>query len=223
MPEKEENVPAYTDGIEGQEGKVDEEMVGRIDTFNTVLINLMHSEQTKNETLTMLKDDGDEDDSESDPFISIPNAAVTINDMGVALMAESGVTVDFAVQLAGSSLLINDLIQLGYAAELWDELSTEEIKAIYEDALQIVIERGLKDGSIDPIQLQLDAEGLMDENQKSAGSQLAQEKGLGEEPSEQAVMEQHGRSRELKAKQDASSRVAKEKDRALQMQPEGGM
>lgn len=205
-----EQVPAYTDGLPQEGQQVDPELQKKVDTFGVVLIEVMHSDQTKQETLNMLKG---EDETTSDPFIAIPDAAVAVNDMAVALMSDSGAVPDFAVQLSGSVLIINDLIQLGIASGLWDDLGEEDIKMIYEDTLQIVIERGLADGSIDPIQLQLDAEGFMDENQKTVGGKLALEKGLGKEPSQQAMNEQFAQGRERKVMKGATAKAAKDKQR----------
>ena len=213
----EENVPAYTDAMSqaGSE-EIDPQTKSRIEAFNVVLMNIMHSEQTREEVLNMLKDDGDDDEATNDPFLTIPNAAVSINDMAVTLMAEKQIKVGFDIQLAGSVLVLNDLVELGIATKLWEELPEEDVAMIYEDTLQIVIERGLEDGSIDPIQLQLDAESLMNEDQKRGGDALAQEKGLGAEPSSQAMSEQHAQGRERKAMEEATSKAAKEKQTALQ-------
>jgi len=206
-----EEVNGYGDASMGE---VDEKTKSQVDAFSVVLMNVMHSEQMAGQTMKMLS--AGQEDGQSDPYLVIPKAAVTINDMAVNMMAETGEEVGFDVQLAGSSLLMNDLIQLGYANNLWPKMSQEEIAAVYEDTVQVVIERGLKDGSIDPIQLQVDAEKAMNPDQKRMGDALAQENGMEVEPSNASIMEQHAVGRERSALATKTKQDAKQKQSAMQ-------
>ena len=182
-------VDKYTGGMPpgggGQE--VDPKIQGQIDSFKSVLMKVMHSKETRGGVLDILK-------SSEDPFSTFPTAAVAINDMAVSLMSKGGNQVSFAVQLGASEYLISDLLHLGYAAAGWDELAEEEVKSLYEDTIQIVISRGLNDGSIDPIQLQLEGQDLMTEDQRRAGDMMAKDADIPSDPSQQVMMEQYSNS-----------------------------
>lgn len=155
-----------------------------VDQYIQVLTELLHSPKSSDSVVGILT-------ASPDPFDSVPQAAVSVNDMGVNMMKQSGIDVHFGIQLAASSFLITDLIDLGYAAAGWEELTDEDIAGIYEDTLQIVIKRGLDDGSIDPIQLQLEVEPMMDENQMAGGKHLQAQAGLEDAPSKGAMVDQH--------------------------------
>ena len=241
MPEQEqtqEGVPSYTSGQEGQE-EMDPQMKKKVETYETVLINLMHSEETKGGVIEALAQ-GDFDTEENapdknapgpaegssgmprnqnqtgDPLVSVPEVAVNLNDTAVAMMTDSGAVPDFGVQLAASALLIDDLIQLGQAAKLWPDVQKNEVEAIYEDTLQIVIERGLADGSIDPIQLQLDVEPLMNDDQSRAGQALAKNGNLSAEPSQASMTEQYAQGKVRNAASAGAQAKGKEKQTAMQ-------
>jgi hypothetical protein len=176
-------VDKYTDKAQpGQE--VSEKDSKAVANYVQVLTELLHSPKSRDSVTDTLT-------SAQDPFLVIPQTAMSTNDMGVNLMKQSGIEVPFGIQLAASTYLISDLIHLGYAAAGWEQLEEEDIASIYEDTIQMVIERGLEDGSIDPIQLQLEVEPMLDENQRAGGDALAQQTGLGNEPSQGAMVNQH--------------------------------
>lgn len=156
----------------------------QVDQYIQVLTELLHSPKSRDSVTDTLT-------ASPDPFDSVPLAAMKTNDMGVNLMKQSGVDVHFGIQLAASTFLISDLLHLGYAAAGWEQLDQQEMADIYEDTVQMVIERGLEDGSIDPIQLQLETEPLMTENQRAGGNALGQQGGVPEELQQGAMIEQH--------------------------------
>lgn len=164
-----------------------------IEKYNTVLMTLLHSEKTRDKVMDILSS------GQGDIFTSVPQAAVTVNDMGVNLMGQSGGVVSPGTQLGSSQYLIEDLIQLGMAKGLWEEPTEEELLGLVEDTIQIVIERGLADGSIDPIQLQLEVEPLMNEDQKRVGVMMQEEQSMASEPSQEAVVDQYVNSQMTKA------------------------
>jgi len=200
-------VESYTTGIEGGEGgQVDDRTKGQVEDYVSILMHLIHGEETRATVMEILTGDPK---SPSDPFMGVPQAAVSVNDMGVNLMKQSGAGVSFTVQLGASVFLINDLIELGYAAGLWEKQDEQETAALFEDSMQIVIERGLADGSIDPIQLQLDTESLMSEDQRRAGDSLAAASGMESKPSQQAMTQQYADEQVRKVKQSASKASSK--------------
>lgn len=180
--------------------------------YETVLKNLIHGKQTRDEVIEMLKG--------GDAIMSVPQAAMTINDMAMDTMEKGGIKPDASVQMVASAYLIDDLIQLGEAAGAF---KTEEgdLDHIMEDTYQMYIERGLKDKTIDPIQLQLEAEKAMTPEQMAGGLAV----GHGEvprRPSQEAMINQQveGEVNRRTQAQSASQakKQAQEKQKALAQQ-----
>jgi hypothetical protein len=127
--------------------------------YETILKNILHGKETREQVLGMLTDD---------PLTSLPEAAMNVNDIAMRTMESGGVKVSAEVQMVASSFLLDDLSMLGEASQKFT-LEDGDMEAILEDTFQIYIKRGLDDGSIDPIQLQLETEKLMTEEQIAAG------------------------------------------------------
>lgn len=218
-----ENYTSAVDQGEGQE--MDPKVAKQLESYVMILMNIIHGKESAGMVMDVLKSGADEEGAEADPFNTVPQAAMAINDMALQITSSEGIDINFSTQLGGSAYLIPDLLELGVAANLWEELSEEDVAAVFEDTLEMVITRGLKDGSIDPIQLQLDVEPLMSKNQKSAGDAFASELGLESEPSQQAMSDQHANSRVRKAeamstKQQAQKKAA-EANQAVDQQAQG--
>jgi hypothetical protein len=163
-----------------------QEIIKKAKGYETVLKNLIHGNKTRDEVIEMLKAGGD-------AITSVPQAAMTINDMGLATMKQGGITVEPSVQMVASAYLIDDLMELGEASQAFT-LEEGSVDAIMEDTYQMYIERGLTDKSIDPIQLQLEAEQAMTEEQTAAGLVM----GGGElpmRPTQQAMTEQYAQGK----------------------------
>ena len=203
------SVPSKSEAQEYSEtGQLDPAINNDISNYSSVLMNLIHNEKTAQEVMAMLTGDPE---SPSDPFITVPQAALNINDMAVNLMKQSGHDITLDLQIASSIYLVSDLIELGIASDLWADLSEEDIGGVFEDFLQLVIERGLKDGSIDPIQLQLEAEQFMPEDMKKASLEEAEMRGMGSEPSQQAMTQQYANQQVNKERQGAAKTQAQQK------------
>lgn len=219
-PEK--ALPPQDVGQQGEGAAADpktQEILKKAKGYETVLMNLIHGEQTREEAVGMLK-------SNPDPLVAVPQAAMSINDMGLMTMEQGGIKVEPAVQLVASQYLIDDLIKLGQAAGAYQEEVTEDdVAGIVEDTYQMYIERGLIDKSIDPIQLQIEAEKFMTEEQAAAGVVLGQGK-VPEQPTQQAMTEQYALQREHQAVQGVKAGQAKkqaqQKQQALQQRMSQG-
>lgn len=164
--------------------QVDPQVKQKIEGYSTVLINLIHDDKTANEVLNMLK---------GDPFITVPSTANHVNETGVNLMKHAGMDVTTDIQFGASSVLISDLIDTGNAAGVFTEdvTSQDQIQAIMEDTYQLYIQKGLKNKTIDPIKLQLDAEQFMTPEMKNVGDKLMQKHAVPAEPDKRAVIDQY--------------------------------
>lgn len=184
-----------------------------VDKYVQVLTELIHSPKSRDSVVNTIT-------SAPDPFDVVPQAAVSTNDMGVSLMKQNGTEIGFGIQLSASTFLITELIHLGYAAAGWEDLSEEEFAGIYEDTIQMVIERGLADGSIDPIQLQLEVEPLLDENQRAGAKAFQQEAGVADEPSQAAMVDQQvsGAVRQKEGQMTKQQALSRQKEAQTQPQ-----
>ena len=212
-----------------------QEILKKAKGYETVLKKLIHGEKTRDEVITMIK-------SNPDPYIVAPQVAVTVNDMGLNTMKQGGVEVERSVQMVASQFLIDDILLLGQGAAGW-EVTDELTQAVVEDTYQVYVERGLKDKSIDPIQLQLEAQEVMSEEQLAAGLVMGEAKGTPQQPSEEVMTEQYadkkthtalqgqrekGLAREAKGKQQALSQgqaqqIAQNQQQQQQQHPQRGI
>jgi hypothetical protein len=169
--------------------------------YETVLMNILHGKKTRDQVIEVLK-------SNPDPYITVPQAAMTVNDMGVMTMKRGGIDVEPGVQLVASQLLLNDLFELGQASEAF-ELQEGDIEAIIEDTFQSYVERGLKDKSIDPIQLQLETQQIMTDEQAAAGAVMGHGS-VPMQPDRRAVMEHEVQSRVHQEREKDGAKQAKQ-------------
>jgi len=150
--------------------------------YKTILTKLMHSPKKQEVTMELL--------SAGPPQISVPNAALTINQEAEMIMEKKGIKISQASKLAGSVFLVSDLIELGNASGVFGQETVDEQEAqlIYQDTLQDYIQRGLKDKTIDPMELQQQVEPLMTQEQKAVGMKFAQGTGVPMKPTSQQVI-----------------------------------
>ncbi len=119
--------------------------------YKTLLTKIMHSKENRANVIQALS-------SYSDPNLAVPAVAMMITDQADKI---AGQPVPNDIKMGLSPYLVTDLIALGQASKLWGAPTEEDAKAIYQDTVQDYIQRGLADGTIDPIELQAQAEPLM--------------------------------------------------------------
>jgi hypothetical protein len=202
-PMRDQEVEPMAPPAEGQDGSKDpnvQKVIKEAKGYETVLMELMHGKKTRDQVIKMLK-------AAPDPFVTVPQAAMTINDMGVDMMKRGGAPVSVGAQLAASHFILDDLLQLGQACQAF-EWNEEDLPALVEDAYQMYIERGLKDRSIDPIQLQVEAQKAMTEEQMAGGLVLGHGK-TPQQPDRRAMIEQYADGKARKATDRVGAMQAK--------------
>lgn len=184
----------------------------RIDSYVVALMNELHGSETRDDVLDILKNG-------KDPYIGIPEAAMVVNDAAVAKFEQNGVNVDLNTQFNASIYLVNDLMELGSKFGFF-EVTQDDFAPLLEDSLQTYVERGLKDGTIDPIELQLTAEKFTTENQRIAGLYYGQENGVPPAPQQQQIIHQiqQNAAREATEKERKRQAVAAGQQQKLQQQ-----
>jgi len=112
--------------------------------YANALLKAVHSKKTRSKVHEML--------GSTYPEVSVPRTVLLINDMVEKKAREGGKPPSLETLLYANSLLINDLIEVGNLAQVWDKPVEEEerVGSILQDTMQKYIQKGLKDGTIDP-------------------------------------------------------------------------
>jgi hypothetical protein len=146
------------------------------------LMKLLHSKETSPMVDDMLKNGGD-------PKVTIPKVAMLVNQK----MADAtGKVPSLRTALAAFMYLVGDLIELGNKAGFFNIETEEDISVILKATLQAYIEKGLKDGTIDPVELQKEIEPLLSEEQRTMGSEAANGSGLPMDANHDTAMASYG-------------------------------
>lgn len=190
----------------------DKKKQDKIDSYVVALMNELHGSETRDDVLDILKNG-------KDPYIGIPEAAMAVNDAAVAKFEQNGVKVDLNTQFNASQYLVNDLMEIGSKFGFF-EVTQDDFAPLLEDSLQTYVERGLKDGTIDPVELQLTAEKFTSENQRIAGLYHGQENGVPPAPQQQQIIHQiqQNAAREATAEEKKKQAVAAGQQQKQQQQ-----
>lgn len=166
------------------------------------LMKMLHSPKTGGKVVEMLKS--------APPEKSIPQAAMMINGQFEAMLGEKGQKASLETRLMGGVYLVSDLVEIGDAAAAWEQpLDPEnDLPLLLEGTIQMYIEKGLADGTIDPIELQQKVEPLMSDEHRQLGLEAANMTGIPTEPDQSTAMEAYASQRERKVMDKASNQQA---------------
>jgi hypothetical protein len=187
-----------------QKGKIPPGLQRQIDDITAMAMHMIHSDDTKQSVLNMLK-------SHEEPEAAIPPTANYIMNRIEASANKRRTKIGNDIKLAAAQYIVTDLAILGKKAGIWesDIESEEELGNVLKDTMQTYIRKGLKDKTIDPIQLQQEAEGLLSPEQRESGISMGQEFGVPPEPTtgmavrsyaDKAVQGERSKNAELQAK-----------------------
>lgn len=117
------------------------------------------------------------------PEQSIPSTALQLTKTISDSFSKGGQKVEESVKLSGAMYLVSDLAEIGNTAGLWPKpVSPQDGTKLLQQVVTKYIHEGLRDKSIDPIQLQTDATKLFNEKQTEIGTKVQKELGLPDEP-----------------------------------------
>lgn len=166
--------PAQVAPVAGGGGEVTPEMQAKSDAYVTTLMHMMHNPKTAKSVQDMLK--------AAPPEQSIPSVTLQLNQAAEGSFSKGGKLED-QVKLTGAMYTVLDLAEIGNTGNLWGKkLGEKDIQVCLQEVLTRYIHSGLKDGSIDPIELQAEAEKLFNDKQKEVGSSIQKEAGLPDAP-----------------------------------------
>lgn len=115
------------------------------------------------------------------PMESIASTANLIHKQLEASLSETGEKMTEITLCLGAAHLVSELIVLADAAKLYT-LNNEERLQAYQLAVKKYFEDGLKNGTIDIVELQKTMEPLLNEKQRQFGMQEVQRQGLPKTP-----------------------------------------
>ena len=182
--------PAPQENPQVQEQQVDPKVQKEVEAYTLGLSKMLHSSKTSPKIVEML--------SAGEPQKTIPQIALLVNGQMEQAATKGGKKPSFDVLLGAAQFLVGDLIEMGNAAQIFNIQAEEEIAPILQNTLQAYIEKGLRDKTLDPIELQRAAEPLMAEKHRDAGLRGAEASGLPAEPSQITAMEAYAQRREQK-------------------------
>jgi len=175
--QQQESPGTIQDAAKMAEGKADitPELQHKMDTYNAALMQIMHNPKTSKSVVEMLKS--------APPEQSITSVAIQLTDTVSKSFEKKGTKVEDSVKLCGAMYLVSDLSEIGNTAGLWDkEVTSDQIGPLLTKVLTRYIHSGLRDKSIDPVQLQEQAQDLFSDKQKEIGGTIQKKLGLPDEP-----------------------------------------
>lgn len=168
------------------------------------LMKMVHDKKTSGNVVNMVKS--------GDPYTTIPKAAITINASLEDRVREKGKKPSLETLFMGMYYLVNDLTEVAVASGVMEEPGEKGRASILQSAVESYVQKGLKNKTIDIMELQAKTEQLMTPEQRSQGLQAGAANGVPEQAGTQAAMEQYASQRE----QQALSKVQQQKAGAMQ-------
>lgn len=175
--------------------KISPKKLQQVETVTAMMMKLIHSKESSQAAIGMLKAD-------PDPAKAIPIAANRLLGVVEKKFKQRRSTIPNDVKVASIQYAVADLALLGNKAKLWDrEVTKEELGPILKDTMQQYIQRGIKSGDINPVELQREVEPLMSDEQKAVANKYGQEAGIAPKPTATMAAEDYKNKEVQKALQ----------------------
>lgn len=195
--------------------EISPELQHKMDTYNTALMHIMHNPKTSKNVVDMLK--------AAPPEQSITEVSLQLTKTVSDSFAKKGQKVEEAVKLCGAMYLISDLSEIGNTAGLWEKpVEEKDVSGLLNTVVTKYIHSGLKDKSIDPIQLQADAEELFNDKQKEMGDQLKGKLGLPDGPTASMGIDVYAQKKMAPLQNENAELKRQLSSQQQQAQPQGG-
>jgi len=194
---------------------VDPKVQQQVEAYVSALSKLLHGKDTKEQVYSMLQS--------GPPEKSIPAAAMQINDQAEVAFKKGGGKVGLDTLAAAAQFLVGDLIEIGNAGGFF-EVNPEDpemLKMLMMDTMQPYIERGLANGTIDPIELQKKVEPLMNPEAKQHFGAMGQEGGIPSEPNEGTAMESYANDKVQQSRKGMEREMMQQQQAQPQPAPQG--
>jgi hypothetical protein len=173
--------------VKGTFLEMDPEKQQKVDNYVLGLASLLHDKKTKSTIYDMLKS--------APPEKSIPNTANMVNQKMEGSIKQKGQQIPLEIGLNANIFLVSELAMIGNEGGFF-ELNEDDVGEILKSTLQSYIHKGLKDKTIDPVELQQKMEGLLTDQERSNGIQTGQKMGIPGEAGMKTAMESYASQRE---------------------------
>lgn len=176
IPENEQAAEQVESDLVNQEAiaEMSPEQQQQLDAYTDNATMVVYSEGPQKEILHSLQ-------SGKDPIDSVAKTAYTVHKQLENSLSAQGEKMTEITLALGAAHLVSELITLADAAGLYD-IPPEDRLEVYRQSLMYYFQVGIKDGSIDPVELQQTLEPLMNQEQAQAGMQAAGQNGLSKTP-----------------------------------------
>ena len=164
------------------------QQVEQIKTVGGALIGLAHDPKGSKQVHKILQS--------GKPEIAVAQASMMVYQQ---FKTGSGGKMGLDVSIPGYLMLVDDLMDFGNQAGFFNVADEQSAATVLQNSFQLFIETGLKDKSINPIELQEAVEPMLSDKQREAGTQIGQEAGLPGEMSQQMATEQYANQRVAQA------------------------
>ena len=189
------------------QGQVPENKKRQVEDLTAMFIQFVHGEKTRDSVMQILESAPDQ------PEKAVAAAANNVMNRVEGMIAQRRMKIDNDVKLTAATYLVSDLALLGNKAGVWErQLSQEELQPVLKEAIQFYIQRGLKNKTIDPIELQREAEALMTPEQREIGLKYGQEGGVPAEPTEGMAIRRFADQAAAKEQQKTSKLAAENQE-----------
>jgi hypothetical protein len=173
---------------QGEKKKIDPKVEREVQAYIMGLSKMLHSKKTQPKVVQMLKSGGE-------PEQLVPKIALLINDQMESALSQKGQKPSLDILLGAAQFLVGDLLEMGNALGVFQVETEEQVAPILQNTMQTYIEKGLKDGSIDPVELQQKVEPLMPPEMREKAIGIAQQQGIPMEPDQMVAMEAYAQKR----------------------------
>lgn len=149
-----------------QRQKANPAKIRQVEDITAMFMHLIHGPDTREATLNTLK-------ANPDPAKAVPAAANMLMNRVEQQTIKRKKRLPDDVKVAAAQYMVPDLAMLGNKAQVWDrQVDQSELPQMLQDTMQIYIRKGIKNKSIDPVELQRAAEKLMTPEQKAAAMKM---------------------------------------------------
>lgn len=198
-------------------GKVPEGVTKQVETLQGAITDMIYQPKVKGAVQKMIKD--------GNPQMTIPGATIMVFTKFEDIMTPKNGPMPLDLKLIGGLHTFTEVAELAQAmGVLPPEISEEELQPLMKSAMQQYIQKGLKDKSIDPVELQQAVEPLMTDQEKQIGMQMGADQGVPEgvtqEQAQEGLLQQ-----QLMPMQEENMRLKKQNQQmqgVLQGMPQGG-
>lgn len=178
--------------------------------YRDMIYKMLHSKETKNQIDQMLQS--------GDPNVTIPQIASTVSDQAVRAFQSGGQELPTKSLVGGSLVLGTELIEIGNSGGFFN-VDQRNALPIIERATKAVIKNGIKQGYLDPVEVQNLMESEMDDSQRMAGLRAGRNVGVPGAADEGVAMEQFA-GQKVKEARAADARANR---RNAPIQAQGGL